>query len=193
RESANQGHDGGASAFGAGEVFRGTKSKAPPRSTGRRALPPVLRFVIPRQRFVHGSQPIIDADSGHAGKLFWGEMHGCLSRRRGRAPNPASWPFRALHAPKAPPSTPLSVTPLPRGISWSSRSFNGTHSASAGRYRRRPRGQFRGKMPELMSMRPRAFRLPGDSIDRARFSAGRAGPFHEGNGRRTLKMPDEPI
>jgi len=38
-------------------------------------------------------------------------------------------------------------------------------------------GQFRGKMPELMSMRPRAFRLPGDSIDRARFSAGRAGPL----------------
>ena len=52
------GHDGGASAFGAGEVFQGSKSKAPPSSPAGALLPPVLRFVIPRQRFVHGSHGV---------------------------------------------------------------------------------------------------------------------------------------
>jgi hypothetical protein len=33
-----------------------SKSKAPPSSPAGALLPPVLRFVIPRQRFVHGSQ-----------------------------------------------------------------------------------------------------------------------------------------
>ena len=36
------GHDGGASAFGADEVFRGSKSKAPPLSPGRRTFAPCL-------------------------------------------------------------------------------------------------------------------------------------------------------
>jgi hypothetical protein len=44
-ESANQKTEG-QSAFGTVKF---------PAITGRRALPPVLRFVIPRQRFVHGS------------------------------------------------------------------------------------------------------------------------------------------
>src|SRR5262249_11047408 len=64
------------------------------------------------------NRPIIDADSGHAGKLFWGERCMVVPPEDAEGvPNPASWPFRALwlHAPKRP-------------ISWSSRSFNGTHS-----------------------------------------------------------------
>ena len=47
-----------ASAFGAGEVFRGSKSKAPPSSPAGALLPPILRFVIQRQRFVHGSHGV---------------------------------------------------------------------------------------------------------------------------------------
>ena len=39
-----------ASAFRAGEVFRGSKSKAPPASPAGALLPPVLRFVIPRAK-----------------------------------------------------------------------------------------------------------------------------------------------
>src|SRR5262249_19989895 len=108
-------------------------------------------------------------------------MHGCPPRRRGRGAAPRFLAFPRTVASRA-QAPHFLVEPI---VQW--------HTfASAGRYRRRPRGQFRGKMPrvfegrcpgfqgkmpELMSMRPRAFRLPGDSIDRARFSAGRAGPF----------------
>ena len=90
-----------------------------------------------------------------------------MVRRRGKGRR-TPLPGRSAHCGFTRPSAPFS---------WSSRSFNGTRSGSAGRYRRQPHGQFRGKMPGLMSMRPPGFRLPGDSIDRARFSAGRAGPF----------------
>src|SRR5262249_53967410 len=51
-ESANQAHDGGASV---GEVFAGAAKakRRPPHWAGRFA--PSLRFVMPRQTFVHGS------------------------------------------------------------------------------------------------------------------------------------------
>src|SRR5262245_39163575 len=94
-----------------------------------------------------------------------------------RAPNPACWPFRALHAPKAPQSTPLSVTPLPRGISWSSRSFNGTRSWECWSIPAPASWAISREDARVDVDAARAFRLPGDSIDRARFSAGRAGPF----------------
>jgi hypothetical protein len=52
--SANQNMTAGRPAFGAGEVFRGSKTKAP-RSSPAGALCPCLRLVILRQRFVCGS------------------------------------------------------------------------------------------------------------------------------------------
>jgi len=120
---------------------------------------------------------------GHAGKPFGGEMHGCRPEDAEGAPNPASWPFRALVA-STRPSAPF--------LARADRST--AHILpSAGRYRRRPHGQLRGKMPELMSMRPRAFRLPDDSIEPRTVQCRSRRPFLEGNGRRTLKMPDEPI
>ena len=52
------GHDGGASAFESVKCSRGQQKQSAAVITGRRALAPVLRFVIPGQRFVHGSHGV---------------------------------------------------------------------------------------------------------------------------------------
>jgi len=90
-----------------------------------------------------------------------------MVRRRGKGRR-TPLPGLSAHCGFTRPSAPFS---------WSSRSFNGHVSCECWSIPAPASGPFRGKMPGLMSMRPRAFRLPGDSIDRARFSAGRAGPF----------------
>jgi hypothetical protein len=53
-----------------------------------------------------------------------------------------------------------------------------------------PRGAFEGRCPSYRHQ-PRALRLPGDSIDRERFRAGRTRPA-EGNQRRKLFSPRRP-
>jgi hypothetical protein len=48
----------GQSAFGIREVFRAAKAKRHRSPVECAPVPPVLRFVIPRQRFVHGSHGV---------------------------------------------------------------------------------------------------------------------------------------
>jgi len=107
-------------------------------------------------------------------------MHGPKTREG--APNPAPWPFRALwlHAPKRPIFLVEPIVQRPRFL----RVLVDT-GASLGAISREDARVDVDAAPCLPTSgrqyRPRTVQC------RSRRS------FHEGNGRRTLKMPDEPI